>query len=143
MTSMFETRLFDFHNLTITVLKQYFPKTKPKIVNYRDYRNFRNDEFRVELDNKIVKHDISNIEYQHFFNIFINILHKHAHMKEKYLYRGKFMTKDLHKAVMKRSRLQNKFLRDMTETFGKEYKKQRNVCIHLLKKAKKRPFCKS
>ena len=58
---VFETGLSDFHKLTTTVLKQYFPKPKPKIVNYRDYRNFRNDEFRAELDNEILKHDINNI----------------------------------------------------------------------------------
>ena len=38
---VFETGLSDFHKKpTTTVLKQYFPKPKPKIVNYRDYRNF-------------------------------------------------------------------------------------------------------
>ena len=94
-SSVFETGLSDFHKFTTTVLKQYFPKPKPKIVNYRDYRNFRNDEFRAELDNEILKHDINNIEYQHFFNIFIEILNKHAPMKIKYLRAnlGKFMTK--------------------------------------------------
>ena len=71
---LFETGLTDFHKLKTTVLKQYFPKPKPKIVNSRDYRNLRNDEFRAEFDNKILKHDINNIEYQHFFNIFIEIL---------------------------------------------------------------------
>ena len=37
-------------------------------------------------------------------------------MKIKYLRasEGKFMTKDLHKAIMKRSRLRNKFLCDRT-----------------------------
>ena len=102
-------------------LKQYFPKPKPKKVNYRDYRNLRNDEFRAELDNEILKHDINNIEYQHFLNIFIEILNKHAPMKIKYLRanHGKFMTKGLHKAIMKRSRLRNKFLRDRTETSRK------------------------
>ena len=124
-SSVFETGLSDFHKLTTTVLKQYFPKPKPKIVNYRDYRNFRNDEFRAELDNEILKHDINNIEYQHFLNIFIEILNKHAPMKIKYLRanQGKFMTKSLHKAIMKRSRLRNKFLGDRTETSQKEYKK--------------------
>ena len=41
---------------------------------------------------------------------------------------------------MKRSRLRNKFFRDRTETSKKEYKKQRNVCVNLLKKAKKDHF---
>ena len=41
---------------------------------------------------------------------------------------------------MKRSRLRNKFLRDRTEAPRKEYKKQINFCINLLKKAKKDRF---
>ena len=36
-SSVFETGVYDFHKFTITALKQYFPKPKPKIVNYRDY----------------------------------------------------------------------------------------------------------
>ena len=47
------------------------------------------------------------------------------------------MTKGLHKAIMKSSRLRKTFLRDRTETSRKEYKKQRNFCVKLLKKAKK------
>ena len=60
-----------------------------------------------------MKQDIINIEYQHFLNIFMEILNKHVPTKIKYLRsnQGKFMTKGLHKAIMKRSRLRNKFLR--------------------------------
>ena len=85
---------------------------------------------------------ICNMEYQDFLNIFINILNKHAPMKQKYLIanQGRFMTKDLHKAIMKRSRLRNKFLRDRTDISREEYKKQRNLCVSLLKKAKKDHF---
>ena len=50
------------------------------------------------------------------------------------------MTIGLHKTIMKRSRLRNKFLRDRTETSRKEYKMQRNFCFNLLKKAKKDHF---
>ena len=139
---MFETGLSGFHKCTTTVLKRYFPKPKQKILNYRDYRNFQNDEFRAELDNEILKHDINNIEYQHFLNIFVEILNKHAPMKIKYLTanQGRLMTKSLHKAIMKRSRLRNKFSCDRTEKSQKEYKKQRNFWVNLLKKAKKDHF---
>ena len=50
------------------------------------------------------------------------------------------MTKSLHKAIMKRSRLRNKFSCDRTEKSQKEYKKQRNFWVNLLKKAKKDHF---
>ena len=58
-------------------------------------------------------------------------------MKIKYLTAnlGKFMTKGLHKAIMKCSRPRNKFLRDRTETSPKEYK-----CVNFLKKNKKDHF---
>ena len=63
-------------------------------------------------------------------------------MKQKYLRgnQGRLMTKDLHKAIMKRSRLRNKFLRDRADISREEYKKQRNLCVSLLKKAKKDHF---
>ena len=80
-SSVFETGLSDFHKLTITVLKQYFPKLKPKGVNYRDYQNFQNNEFRAKVDNEMLKHDLGNTEYQHSVNIFIEILNKHAPTK--------------------------------------------------------------
>ena len=50
------------------------------------------------------------------------------------------MTKGLHKAIMKRFRLRNKFLRDRTEMPQLEYKKQINFCANLLKNPKKTIF---
>ena len=72
----------------------------------------------------------------------LTILNKHAPMKQKYLRanQGRFITKYLHKAIMKRSRLWNKFLRDRTDISREEYKKQRNICVNLLKKAEKDHF---
>ena len=43
-------------------------------------------------------------------------------------------------AIMKHSRLRSKFLRDRTENSRKEYKKQRNFYVNLLKKTKKYHF---
>ena len=144
-SNVFETGLSDFHKLTTTVLKQYFPKLKPKVLNYRDYREFRNDEFRAQLDSEILKHDINNMEDQHFLDIFKEILNKHAPIKQKYLRANqrRFMIENLHKVIMKHSRFRNKFLSGRTEMSRKEYKKQRNFCVKLLKRAKKRTFRKS
>ena len=47
------------------------------------------------------------------------------------------MTKELHKAIMKRSRLRNKFLKDRTENNQKNFKHQRNFCRKLLRTTKK------
>ena len=50
------------------------------------------------------------------------------------------MTKYLYKAIMKSSRLKKMFLRDKTDISKEEYKKQKNLCVSLLKKAKKDHF---
>ena len=47
------------------------------------------------------------------------------------------MTNDLRKAIMNRSRLLNKFKKDNSEQNKWAYKKQRNLCVKLLKKAKR------
>ena len=97
---------------------------KPNVVNYRDYQKFRSDEFKAESDNEMLKHDINNMEYQYFFDISVEILSKHTPMKQKNLRtnQGRFLTKNVLKAIMKRSGLRNNYLSDRTEMSQKEYK---------------------
>ena len=47
------------------------------------------------------------------------------------------MNKTLSKAVMKRSRLRNRYLRNPNVSNHKNYKKQRSYCVHLFKREKK------
>ena len=51
-----------------------------------------------------------------------------------------FITKDLSKALMKRSRLGNNFLKNTTGENKTLYTKQRNYCVSLLTKSKKKYF---
>ena len=109
----FEIGLSDFHKLSFTVLKQHFPKQKPKVVIHRQYRNFRNVYFRIELESALLKYDFNNIDYDNFIKTFLTVLDKHATIKTKYLKanHSNFVTKQLRKAIMKRSKLLNDFLR--------------------------------
>ena len=50
------------------------------------------------------------------------------------------MTKDLHKAIMKRSKSRNKFLKSMNLYDRKNYTSQRNNCKKLLKNTKRTYF---
>ena len=138
-TDVFETGLSDFHKLTFTVFKQYYPKQKPKVVFYRKYKNFRNDLFRSELENELSKYDINNMEYDIFLGTFLKILDKYAPMKKKYLM-ATFMTKEVRKATMMRSKLRNKFLQDKHEKSRNDYRKQRNLCVGLFRRAKQQYF---
>ena len=59
-------------------------------------------------------------------------------MKKKYA-RGNqmpFMTKDLSKEIMIRSRLRNKYLNNKSEENRLLYTQQRNKCVSLLRKTK-------
>ena len=38
--------LSDFLKMAVTVLRPYFLKTGPKIIMYRDYKKFSNNDFR-------------------------------------------------------------------------------------------------
>ena len=125
--------------MTASVLKSHFPKQKPNINTYRSYKRFRNNSFRTELDNELLKYDLCNIECQHFLNNFKNLLNKHAPFKKKSIRTNKsnFMTRKLSKAITKRFKLRNRLLKEKSEGSRKAYTTQRNYCVNLLRKTKR------
>ena len=74
--------------------------------------------------------------------MFVEMLNNHAPMKEKYVRANNppFMNKILSKAVMTRSRLRNRYLKDPITIKKVEYKKYRNYCVRLFKKEKKKYY---
>ena len=128
--------------MAVTVCKLYFPKQKPSIQTFQDYKRFQNDLFKSELDYELSKLDVCNLEFEHFLNIFNKVLNKHASMKKKFLRanQGEFLTKDLNKAIMTRSRLRNKYLKEKSADSKITYDKQRNYCVNLLRRTKKYYF---
>ena len=77
------------------------------------------------------------------FNKFLDVckeaLNMYVPLKKKYI-RGnnsQFMNRILSKEIMKRSRLRNKFLKSESEADKKNYVKQRNYCMSLLRRTKK------
>ena len=51
-----------------------------------------------------------------------------------------FMNETLTKAIMHRSKLRNKFLKKRTEENRRNYSKQKNLCVTLLRKSKREYF---
>ena len=45
-----ETRLSDFHKMTVTVLRSSLPKLGPQIIKYRDYKNFSDYNFWLQIN---------------------------------------------------------------------------------------------
>ena len=112
-TCVMETGLSDFRRMIISVLKIRFRKLPPKVISYRDFKNFENERFMNCLQSAHVNH-VKNPDL--FFNICHEVLNKHAPRKKKCI-RGNnkpFMTKALPKAIIQRSRLRNKFLEHPT-----------------------------
>ena len=74
-----------------------------------------------------------------FENIFMTILNIHAHLRKKYLRANNvpFMNKLLSKAIMVRSRLQNKFLKSKTSEIREAYKKTTKLLCYFVKRDKK------
>jgi len=80
--------------------------------------------------------------YKSLSDIFQQVLNRHAPLKEK-MVRGNnspFMTKELRKAIMNRSRLKKKYQNWPSRENFVIWKKQKNKCNKLLRKAKQNYF---
>ena len=134
-----ETGLSDHHKLTITVMKGLFPKQSSVIISYRDYKHYNEDLFRNELLGKLYSIHCDSIDCNTFEHVCIEILNRHAPLKIKYIRANNspFMNKILSKAVMTRSRLRNKFLKNPNNENRANYNKYRNYCTRLFRKEKR------
>ena len=106
-STVLETGLSDFHLLTVTVLKTTFRKRPPKIIRYRDYKNYSHFNFNYDLKFSLTGIDLSKISNDTYVSLLMKILDHHAPLKMKYI-RGNdqpFVTKVLRKEHMKRTRL--------------------------------------
>ena len=70
------------------------------------------------------------------------IFNKHTPIKRKCIRANEapFVTKDLHKAIMKRSKLRNTFLKLRTLSDRKNYTSHRNLCKKSVKNTKRTYF---
>ena len=130
-----ETGLSDHHKMTVTVLKTYFKKKEPIQIDYRSYKYFTESEFRIDLQENLLKHNKETMDYDDFKSIFIHVLDRHAPKKKKVV-RGNnapFMNKILSKAFMHRSKLKNRYNKNPNELNKNLYK---NFCVKLLRKEK-------
>ena len=105
--------------MVVTIMKTSFRKLKPKIINYRKYKNFSNDISRDTHLEELSQVRINNLDegFSNFLRICQNTLNRFAHRGKKHI-RGNnapFTNKILSKEIMKRSNLQNKCLKNRNE----------------------------
>ena len=73
------------------------------------------------------------IDYQEFDKKFIEILNKHAPVEKKLVRENQapYMTKALHKAIVRRSELETKYLKEKTNDTLKAYKNCSVIWSHV------------
>ena len=106
---LIETGLSDFHKMTVTVMKTSYEKLKPRIINYKGYKNFCNETFQQILLEKLAAENINaNCSgFEKFLQISINTLGIFASCKKEHA-RGNnmpFMNKSLTQAHMKTKKI--------------------------------------
>ena len=114
------------------------PKKNLTTENYRYYRKFDTKRFEEELEKQLPS--VSDLaSFQFTFKV---ILNQFAPLKQKLIRINNqpFMTKIPHKAIMKRSKLRNKFNKERNIGNWSKYKREHNLCSNLLKQSKKRHF---
>ena len=137
--SVFETGLSGFHKLTLTVLKAFHAKHKPKIPQYRDFNHFDNASFRADLLKELFIQNVHPRKFEKFKCISSKILKTYASIKEKHVRcnQSLFMNKQLRKAIMVWTRLIKKYRKDNSARNLFAYKRQRKLYAKLLRKSKK------
>ena len=85
--------------------------------NYRSYRSFNIETFKKTLSDKLSR--LERNSYSEFGNTFLTVLNKKAPLKTTFLRHNNnpFISKELRKAIMKRSQLKNSTLKtEITKT---------------------------
>ena len=140
-STVIESDISDFHRMTLTVMKSFFPKQKHNIIRYRDYQNFSNENFRNDLLFEI-SNNASKCFKENFQILAEKTFNKHAPIKSKYLRANQapFMNKSISKAIMNRSKLRKRYLKNQNVENKFFYNRQRNFCVSLIRKTKKAYF---
>ena len=109
----FETGLSGFHKMTLTVLKWYFAKQKPRILNCCDYRFFNKTLFRDQVLNKLrnLNLQISDKGLKHFKETCLSVLNIIVPLKIRFIRANQapFMNNEIQRGVMVRSKLRKTF----------------------------------
>ena len=143
------TGISDCHLLIGSFMKATYKRAEPQDIEYRNYKKLYGDihSFLREIDaidSNISTEDKTNanIYYDKFTSTFQDILQQYAPLKKTKVRGndGGFANKELRKAWYKRSKLLNMYNRNKTDENWDNYKKQRNKCTSLIRKAKSKFF---
>ena len=118
--------------MILTTLKSTFSKVRPTQIVYRKFKNIDFNSFKNVIRAKMQSID----KYETFENEFLKVSNKHAPLKKKFVRANRvpYTTKNLRKAIMKRSQLENKYISNSIFQNMNKYKKHKRFCSKLYKK---------
>ena len=130
-TMTISTGLSGFHNMIITILKSSFIEFKAREMYCRDYKNFSTNYFKEDLTLSL---DRISKDFDSFEDTFMKTLNRHAPMKKRFFRANEvpYMTKALRKAIMQRSKLESKYLKNKSYQNTKIYKKQKKLLQQII-----------
>ena len=139
-----ETGISDYHKLISTFFKSHYTRLKPKIIYYRNYKNFNEELFLKDLENSNLSANSDNPHenYTNLSQTFSKVVQKHTPLKKKIIRRNHapFINREFRKEIYKRSRLRNKFWKDPSKENELLFKTQRNKCLSMRRKCIKSYF---
>ena len=137
-TTTVSTGLSDFHKMTVTVLKTTFPKAEPRIITYRTPYETKDLLYALSINLAKMKEDT----YEEFENAVTLSIDSVSTEKRKSLRANdkNFVTKEMRKAIMKRSYLENRKFEQRTEEATLAFKKHKNYCNRLRKRTKRNHY---
>ena len=135
-TSAVSTGLSDFHKMIVTVMRTTFPRGGPLVVQYRDVSGYDPAAFRMDLGMRMGD---ECVDYDTFERIFLEVFDFHAPRKSKVVRANHkpYVSKEMRRAIMHRSRLQNLFHKYKTPECNIAFKRQKNYCNRLYKKERR------
>ena len=102
----------DYHKTITTFFKLHFSRRRPKVITYRNYKEFYEEKFLNDLKetSAIIDEKDPNQNYRSLTKTFLTFVRKHAPLKKRTM-RGNqahLMTKEFQKAIYIKGRLKNK-----------------------------------
>ena len=137
-TTTVTTGISDCHKMVVTVLKTTFPKNESRVLKYRDYSSYCPVEFGKDLQRNLDL--IESGDYQLFDDALMDTLQsKYPLLKSKNIRANQqpYVSREMRKGIMTRSRLQHIHWREGTEESRQQKKRQENYCNRLYKRERK------
>ena len=135
------SHLSDGHTTVYGVLKAHLPKTRPKQITYRSFRELDDNSFQTDLS--YIPFHVAEV-FDHVDDVtwvttklLTDIIDEHIPIKQK-IVRSKplsYMTKELNKCIMSRNRLWNKYKRFPGRKTWEAYRKQHNRTTSVRRRA--------